>query len=69
VLSTATKTLWHKEQTMRIKWGNHLPEPIHVTTGFRQGGAMSPHLLAVYLDDQSIEQNNIKLGVILVNSY
>ena len=51
---------WYKEHTMQIKWGKHLSEPFHVTNGFRQGGVLSPYLFAVYLDDLSIELNNIK---------
>ena len=53
---------WHKEQTMQIKWGKHLSEPFHVANGIRQGGVSSPYLFAVYLDDLSIELNNIKVG-------
>jgi len=54
---------------MQIKWGKHFSEPFHVTNGVRQRGVLSPYLFAVYLDDLSMEPNNIKLGAILVKSY
>jgi len=44
------------------KMGKHLSEPFHVTNGVRQGGVLNPYLFAVYLDDLSIELNNIKAG-------
>ena len=53
---------WYKEQMMQIKWGKHLSEPFLVTNGVRQMGVLSPYLFAVYLDDPSIELNNIKAG-------
>jgi len=62
---------WYKEQTMQIKWGKHFSELFHVSNGVRQGGALSPYLFAVYLDDLSNELNNIKagcyIGEVLVN--
>jgi len=43
-----------------------LSEPFHVTIEVRQGGASSPYLFAVYLDDLSLELNNIKAGCFIV---
>jgi len=28
---------WYNEQTMQIKWGKHLSEPVYVTDEVRQG--------------------------------
>ena len=53
---------WYKEQTMQIKWAKHFSEPFHVSNGVREGGVLSPHLFAVYLDDLSNELNKIKVG-------
>jgi len=39
-----------------------LSKPFHVTNGVRQGGVLSPHLFAVYLDVLSNKINNIKTG-------
>jgi len=39
-------------------------KPFHVTIEIRQGGVLSPYLLDVYLDDLSLELNNIKSGCI-----
>jgi len=40
----------------------NLCELFHVTNAVRQGGVLSPYLFAVYLDDLSLEINNIKAG-------
>jgi len=53
---------WYKEQLMQIKWSKHFSEPFHVSNRVRQGGVLSPYLVAVYLDDLSNELNNIKAG-------
>jgi len=37
----------------------YLSKSFHVTIGIRQGGALSPYLLDVYLDDLSLELNSI----------
>ena len=52
----------YKEQTMHMKWGKHFSELFHVSNGVRQGGVLSPYLIAVYLDDLSNGLNNIKAG-------
>jgi len=37
----------------------YLSEPFRVTNGVIQGRVLSPYLFAVYLDDLSLELNNI----------
>jgi len=37
----------------------YLSEPFHVANGVIQGRVLSPYLFAVYLDDLSLELNNI----------
>jgi len=41
-----------------------LSKLFHATIGIRQGGVLSPYLLDVYLDDLSLELNDIKSGSI-----
>ena len=35
---------WYTDQTLRVKWGGQLSEPVHVSNGIRQGGVFSPSL-------------------------
>ena len=46
-------------------------EPLHVTNQVRQRGVVNPYYFAIYLDDLSLELNNIKgeccIGEILLN--
>jgi len=44
---------WYKEQTIQIKWGKHFSKLFHVSNGVRQGGVLSPHLFAVYVNQWS----------------
>ena len=41
---------WYTDQTLRVKWGGQLSEPVHVSNGVRQGGVLSP-LFNVVLDE------------------
>ena len=41
---------WYKNQTMQVRWGNHLSDPFGVSNGVRQGGVLSPTLFAVYMN-------------------
>jgi len=61
VLCAPSETL-AQGKTMQIKWGMHWSEPYRVSNEVRQGGAVSPHVFAVYLDDLSNGLNNIKAG-------
>ena len=42
---------WYTDQTLRVKWGGQLSEPVHVSNGVRQGGVLSPSLFNVVLDE------------------
>ena len=59
---------WCKEQTMQIKWGKHLSDPSHVTNGVRQGGIESILVCCIFRR-LSTEQNNIKMGCYIGESY
>jgi len=49
--------------SLRIVY-TYLSKLFHATIGIRQGGVLSPYLLDVYLDDLSLELNDIKSGCI-----
>ena len=42
---------WYNKLFSVIKWKNCLSDPFHITAGVRQGGILSPHLFAVFVDD------------------
>ena len=48
--------------SFQIIYTREFHELFHVTLEVRQGGALSTCLFAVYLDDLSLELNNIKAG-------
>jgi len=61
VSGVATETLAQGTNNAK-KWGKHLYEAFHVTSGVKQWGVSSPYLFAVNLYDLSNELNNIKAG-------
>jgi len=44
----------------------NLYELLHITYQIREEGVLSPCLFAVYLDDLTIELNNIKAGCYII---
>ena len=44
---------WYRQQTMQVRWDTYYSSPFTVASGVRQGGALSPYLFAVYLDELS----------------
>ena len=53
---------WYSTQTMRVRWANYVSEAFTVSNGERQGGALSPYLFFVYMDDLSDKLNNTDAG-------
>ena len=42
--------IWFQSSITCVKWGNCFSEFFKLTCGIRQGGVLSPHLFAVYID-------------------
>ena len=53
---------WYSNLTSVVKWNNVLSESFQVNSGVRQGGVLSPHLFAVYLDDLFGVLRNCNVG-------
>ena len=53
---------WYQKQEMKVQWGSSLSNGFSVSNGVRQGGVLSPHLFAVYLDGLLEELSNSGVG-------
>ena len=47
-------SFWYSMQLMKVRWGDYVTEPFHVTNGVKQGGILSPALFILYTDDFSV---------------
>lgn len=54
--------VWHKQQENVVQWAGTLSVPYVLKKGVRQGGAMSPALFNVYMDELSSQLNATKVG-------
>ena len=41
----------YTNQSLQVRWGNHVSDTFHAQNGVKQGGMLSPILFAVYMDD------------------
>ena len=53
---------WYEAQTMHIRWGGSLSQSFHSTNGIKQGGILSPYLFNFYMNDMSVQLNNVNAG-------
>jgi exonuclease III len=53
---------WFSHNVIIVKWLNELSSSFQVNLGIRQGGAMSPVLFAIYVDDVLVKLNSSRLG-------
>ena len=58
---------WYSNLTSLVKWNGVFSDIFHVYSGVRQGGVLSQHLFAIYIDDLiaqlrlSLLQNEVTL--------
>ena len=52
---------------MKVRWANFVSEAFIVSNGVRQGGALSPYLFPMYMDDLSNKLNNTDAGCCIGN--
>ena len=53
---------WHKNQTMRVRWGAEISRSFNVTNGVRESSVLSPLLFSIYIDQLSYSLNQIATG-------
>ena len=53
---------WYSNLTSLVKWNGVFSETFRVYSGVRQGGVLSPHLFALYIDDLISELRGLNNG-------
>jgi len=53
--------MWFNNSVSCVKWNNHFSNFYCLSAGVRQGGVLSPHLFAVFMDDivEKIKRANL----------
>ena len=60
---------WYSNLFSMVKWNSALSSSFLVNSGVRQGGVLSPHLFAVYLDDLIVTLRRLKTGCHIIDLF
>ena len=60
---------WYSNLTSLVKWNGIYSDTFHVYSGVRQGGVLSPHLFAIYIDDLIAELRKLKNGCYIADIF
>ena len=55
--------------TSSVRWNGHYSRTFAVQSGVRQGGVLSPHLFAIYVDDLIVKLRKLKVGCHISNEF
>ena len=60
---------WYSNLTSLVRWNGSFSRSFNVRSGVRQGGVLSPHLFAVYVDDLILKLRNLGVGCYITNMF
>ena len=60
---------WYANLTSLVRWNNVHSESFRVPSGVRQGGVLSPHLFAIYMDDLILKLRVLKNSCHIANLF
>ena len=60
---------WYSNLTSTVKWNGAYSRSFVVRSGVRQGGVLSPHLFAIYVDDLIVILRKLKVGCHILDEF